>query len=87
VRGETYRAAHQGTKAAAEFQKILDHRGIVLNEPIGALAHLQIGRAYAMQGDTARAKAAYQDFLTLWKDADLDIPIFIAAKAEYAKLK
>jgi hypothetical protein len=74
-------------QAAAEFQKILDHRGIVLNEPIGALAHLQIGRAYAMQGDTARAKAAYQDFLTLWKDADLDIPIFIAAKAEYAKLK
>ena len=63
-----------------------DHRGIVLNGPIGALARLQIGRAYAMQGDTAKAKSAYQDFLTLWKDADSDIPIFIAAKAEYAKL-
>jgi predicted Zn-dependent protease len=87
VRGEAYLAAHQGSQAAAEFQKILDHRGIVLNEPIGALAHLQIGRAYAMQGDTAKARAAYQDFLTLWKDADADIPILIAAKAEYAKVK
>ena len=87
VRGEAYLATHQGTEAAAEFQKILDHRGIVLNSPIGALAHLQIGRAYALQGDTAKAKAAYQDFLTLWKDADPDIPILIAAKAEYAKLQ
>ena len=86
VRGGAYLAAHQGSEAAAEFQKILDHRGIVLNSPIGALAHLQLARAYAMQGDTAKAKAAYQDFLTLWKDADPDIPIFIAAKAEYAKL-
>ena len=87
VRGEAYLAAHQGSEAAAEFQKILDHRGIVLNEPIGALAHLGLARAYVLQGDTAKAKAAYQDFLTLWKDADPDIPIFIAAKAEYAKLK
>jgi eukaryotic-like serine/threonine-protein kinase len=87
VRGEANLTAHQGKEAAAEFQKILDHRGIVLNEPIGALAHLQLGRAYAMQGDTAKAKAAYEDFITLWKDADPDIPIFIAAKAEYAKLK
>jgi predicted Zn-dependent protease len=87
VRGEAYLAAHQGNEAAAEFQKILDHRGIVLNEPIGALAHLQLGRAHAMQGDTARSRTAYQDFLTLWKDADPDIPILIAAKAEYAKLK
>ena len=86
LRGQAYLAAHQGSEAVAEFQKILDHRGIVLNQLIGALAHLQIGRAYAMQGDTAKAKAAYQDFLTLWKDADPDIPIFIAAKAEYAKL-
>jgi eukaryotic-like serine/threonine-protein kinase len=86
VRGEAYLAAHQGSEAAVEFQKILGHRGIVLNEPIGALAHLQIGRAYAMQGDTAKARAGYQDFLTLWKDADSDIPILIAAKAEYAKL-
>ena len=87
MRGEAYLAAHQGGKAATEFQKILDHRGVVLNEPIGALAHLQIGRAYALQGDTANAKAAYEDFLTLWKDADLDIPVLIAAKAEYAKLQ
>ena len=86
VRGEAYLGAHQGKEAAAEFQKILDHRGIVLNGLIGALAHLQIGRAYAMQGDTAKARAAYQDFLTLWKDADPDIPILIAAKAEYRKL-
>ena len=87
VRGEAYLAAHEGSEAATEFQKILDHRGIVLNEPIGALAHLQLGRAYALQGDTAKAKAAYQDFFTLWKDADPDIPILIAAKSEYAKLK
>jgi len=87
LRGEAYRASHQGSQAAAEFQKILDHREIVLNLPIGALAHLQIGRAYAMQGDTAKAKAAYQDFLTIWKDADPDIPIFVAAKSEYAKLQ
>ena len=87
VRGQAYLAAHKGSEAAAEFQKILDHRGIVGNNLIGALAHLQLGRAYAMQGDTTKAKAAYQDFLTLWKDADPDIPILIAAKAEYAKLK
>ena len=87
VRGESYLAAHQGGDAAAEFQKILDHRGIVLNEPIGALAHLQIARAYAIQGETAKAKAAYQDFLTLWKDADPDIPILRQAKAEYTKLE
>jgi serine/threonine protein kinase/tetratricopeptide (TPR) repeat protein len=87
VRGEAYLAAHQSSKAAAEFQKILDHRGIVWNSPIGALAHLQLGRAYAMQGDTAKAKAAYADFLTLWKNADLDIPIVKQAKAEYARLQ
>jgi serine/threonine protein kinase/tetratricopeptide (TPR) repeat protein len=86
-RGLAYLAAHQGGEAAAEFQRILDHRGIVLNSPIGALAHLQLGRAYAVQGDTAKAKAAYQDFLTLWKDADPDIPILKQAKAEYAKLQ
>jgi hypothetical protein len=87
VRGRVYLAAHQGSKAASEFQKILDHRGVIINEPIGALAHLQIGRAYALQGDTAKAKAAYQDFLTLWKDADPDIPILKEAKVEYAKLQ
>ncbi len=86
VRGEAYLAAHQGREAAAEFQKILDHRGIVLNEPIGALAHLQLGRAYTLQGETAKARVAYQDFLTLWKDADPDIPVLKEAKAEYAKL-
>jgi predicted Zn-dependent protease len=87
VRGEAHLAAHHGSEAAAEFQKIVDHRGIVLNSPIGALAHLQLGRAYAMQGDTTKAKAAYQDFFTLWKDADPDIPILKQAKAEYAKLQ
>ena len=87
VQGEAYLVAHQATKAAAEFQKILDHRGIVWNSSIGALAHLQLGRACAMQGDTPRAKAAYTDFLTLWKDADPDIPILKQAKAEYAKLQ
>ena len=87
VRGEVYLAAHQGSEAAAEFQKILDHRGIVWNSPIGALAHLQLGRAYAMQGDTVKARGAYNDFLTLWKDAALDIPILKQAKAEYAKLQ
>ena len=87
VRGEAYLAVHRGGEAAAEFQKILDHRGIVLNEPIGALAHLQLGRAYTLCGDTAKAKAAYQDFLTLWKDADPAIPILKQAKAEYAKLR
>jgi eukaryotic-like serine/threonine-protein kinase len=89
VRGEAYLAAHRGSEAQAEFQKILDHRGIALNGPgpIGALAHLQIGRAYATQGDTVKARAAYQDFLTLWKDADSDIPILVAAKSECAKLQ
>jgi tetratricopeptide (TPR) repeat protein/predicted Ser/Thr protein kinase len=87
VRGEAYLMLHDGNRAAAEFQKFIDHRGMVVNFPLGALARLELARAYAMQGDTAKAKAAYQDFLTLWKDADPDIPILIAAKAEYAKLK
>jgi tetratricopeptide (TPR) repeat protein/predicted Ser/Thr protein kinase len=86
LRGEAYLALRQGPQAAAEFQKFLDRRGVVLNFPLAALAHLQLGRAYAMQGDTAKARAAYQDFLTLWKDADPDIPILKQAKAEYAKL-
>jgi tetratricopeptide (TPR) repeat protein len=86
VRGEAYLAAHQGSEAAVEFQRILDHRGIALNEPISALAHLQLGRAYTISGDTGSAKAAYQDFLTLWKDADPDVPILKQAKAEYARL-
>jgi class 3 adenylate cyclase/Flp pilus assembly protein TadD len=115
VRGEAYLSAHQGREAAAEFQKILDQRGVVTNEPIGALAHLGLARAYALQAgfvapgfspahsaatkggatqggsapDTAafaKARAAYNDFLTLWKDADPNIPVLIAAKSEYAKL-
>jgi eukaryotic-like serine/threonine-protein kinase len=87
IRGEAYLALHQGSQAAAEYQKILDHRGIVLNFPIGALAHLGLARAYVLQGDTGKACAAYQDFLTLWKGADPDVPILKQAKAEYAKLQ
>jgi eukaryotic-like serine/threonine-protein kinase len=87
VRGEAYLAARQGREAAVEFQKIFDHRGIVVSDPIGALAHLQLGRAYALAGDKTKARNAYQDFLTLWKDADLDIPILKQAKAEYAELQ
>ena len=87
VRGQAYLAEHNGLAAESEFQKLLDHRGIVQNYLLGALAHLQIGRAYAMAGDTAKAKSAYQDFLGLWKDADPDIPILKEAKAEYAKLQ
>jgi DNA-binding winged helix-turn-helix (wHTH) protein len=87
IRGLAYLAAHQGAEAAAEFQKILDHRGLVISDPIGSLAHLQLGRAYAVSGDKTKAKSAYQDFLTLWKDADPDVPIFKQAKAEYAKLQ
>jgi len=86
LRGLAYLAAHQGS-AAAEFQKILNHSGVVVNEPIGALAHLGLGRAYALSGDASKAKSAYQDFLALWKDADPDIPILKQAKAEYAKLQ
>ena len=87
IRGQAYLAAHNGTAAAAEFQKFLDHRGIVINFPLGALAHLGLARAYAMAGDTVKAKSAYRDFLALWKDADPDIPILKQAKAEYAKLQ
>jgi serine/threonine protein kinase/predicted Zn-dependent protease len=87
VRGQAYLAGHQETGATAEFQKILDHRGVVFNEPIGALAHLGLARAYALQGDTVKARTAYKDFLTLWKDADPDVPILKEAKAEYAKLE
>jgi len=87
LRGEAYLMLHDGNRAAAEFQKFIDHRGVVMNFPWGALARLGRARAYAMQGDTAKARAAYQDFLTLWKDADPDIPILKEAKAEYARLQ
>jgi len=86
-RGAAYLALHQGTEAAVEFQKILDHRGMVISDPIGALAHLQLGRALVLAGNSVKAKLAYQDFLSLWKDADPDIPIFKQARAEYAKLE
>ena len=86
VRGNSYLAAHRSGEAAAEFQEILDHQGAVLFRPWRAIAVLGLARAYALQGDTAKAKTTYDDFLALWKDADPDIPIFIAAKTEYAKL-
>ena len=86
VRGQAYLAARQGSQAAAEFQKILDHRGIVASDPIGAVARFELGRALVSSGDKTEAKAAYQDFLKLWKDADPDIPILQQAKAEYARL-
>ncbi|HYR90388.1 MAG TPA: protein kinase [Terriglobia bacterium] len=87
VRGQAYLAMNQGAQAAAEFDKILSRRGIVYNDPVGAVARLQLGRAYLVAGDTTKAKAAYQDFLTLWKDADPDIPILKQARAEFAALR
>jgi eukaryotic-like serine/threonine-protein kinase len=87
LRGEAYLAAKQGAAAKVEFQKILDHPGVVLNNSIGALAHLGLGRASALAGDDAKAKIAYQDFLALWKNADPDVPILQQAKTEYAKWK
>jgi tetratricopeptide (TPR) repeat protein len=87
LRGEAYLMLNDGNRAAAEFQKFLDHRGLVGNFPWGALARLGLARAYVLKGDTAKAKSAYKDFLTLWKEADPDIPIFKQAKAEYAKLQ
>jgi ATP/maltotriose-dependent transcriptional regulator MalT len=87
IRGEAYLANHNGAAAAREFQKFLDHRGLVVNYPLASLAHLGLARAYALSGDTAKAKTTYQDFFTLWKDADPEIPILKEAKAEYAKLQ
>ena len=87
LRGQADLAAHDGSSAAVEFNKFLEHHGIVINFPLGALAHLGLARAYAMSGDTTKAKTAYQDFFALWKDADPEIPILKEAKAEYAKLQ
>jgi hypothetical protein len=87
LRGMAYLAEKHGLPAAGEFQKILGHAGIVGNQPIGVLARLGLARAYAQSGDTAKSKAAYQDFFTLWKDADSDVPIYRQAKAEYAKVQ
>ena len=86
MRGEAYLAAKRYVEAAAEFQKVLNHRGIVFADPIGALARVQLGRAYALAGDKAKAKSAYDDSLALWKDADRDIPVLKQARAEYARL-
>jgi eukaryotic-like serine/threonine-protein kinase len=87
MRGQAYLGIHQGSAAAAEFQRLLDHAGIVQNFLLGSLAHLGLARAYTLAGDTAKSRTAYQDFFALWKDADPDIPILKQAKAEYAKLK
>jgi len=87
VRGLAFLTAHNGAAAAGEFQKILDHRGIVLNLPLGTLAQLQLGRAYTLSSDTAKARSTYQDFFNVWKDADPDIPILKRAREEYAKLQ
>jgi tetratricopeptide (TPR) repeat protein len=86
VRGEAYLAAGRGQEAAEEFRKVLSHRGIVMADPIGALAHLQMGRAYVLAGDKSKARSAYREFLTIWKDADTDIPLMKHASTEYAKL-
>ena len=87
MRGLAFLTAHNGAAAAGEFQKILDHRGIVLNLPLGTLAQLQLGRAYTLSSDTAKARSTYQDFFNVWKDADPDIPILKRAREEYAKLQ
>jgi tetratricopeptide (TPR) repeat protein len=87
VRGEAYLMLHDGNRAAAEFQKFIDHRGLVRNSQIGMLARLGLARAYALQGNTTKARAAYQDFLALWKDADPDIPMLKQARTEYSNLK
>jgi eukaryotic-like serine/threonine-protein kinase len=87
VRGEALRAERRYAEAVVEFKKILNHRGLVGLDPIGALAYVQLGRTFALSGDTTKAKTAYQDFLTLWKDADPEVPILKQAKAEYAKLQ
>jgi hypothetical protein len=86
LRGQAFAAEHRYSEAAAEFQKILDHRGLVGLDPIGALAHLQLGRVFVLSGDKAKAKAAYEAFLTLWKNADPAIPVLRSAKAEYGRL-
>jgi tetratricopeptide (TPR) repeat protein len=87
VRGNAYLSTHRGKEAVTEFQKILNHRGVVLNQPLGALAYLEVARAYAIQGDKVSAAGMYQEFFDLWKNADSDIPTLKQARAEFAKLK
>jgi hypothetical protein len=87
ARGLAHLGLRQGAAAAREFQKIVDHPGLVLADPVGAVARLQLGRALALTGDSGKARVAYQDFLTLWKDADPDLPILWQARAEFARLR
>jgi tetratricopeptide (TPR) repeat protein len=87
LRGQAYLAMQKGEAAAGEFQKILDHPGIALNFPIAALAHLQLGRALAAMGAASDARREYLEFLTLWKEADSNVPVLAAARAEYDRLK
>jgi tetratricopeptide (TPR) repeat protein len=87
VRGQAYLKAKRETEAAVEFQKLEDHPGIVLADLIGVMARLQLGRIFALSGNTAKAEATYQELLTLWKDADSDLPVINQARAEYAKLR
>ncbi len=87
LRGEACLRWKKGAEAAAEFRKVIDHRGVVLNYPLGSLAHLGLARAYTLQGDTAKARSSYNEFLGLWKKADPDIPILRQANAESAKLE
>jgi hypothetical protein len=87
VRGGAYLAAHDGPAAAAEFQNILHHPGFALNEPIAVLAHLGLARAYMLEDEKAKARAAYQEFLSLWKNADPDVPVLKQARIEAAKVR
>jgi len=87
TRGQAFLALHDGSEAAAEFQKIIDHPNFLMEDPLGALAYLGIARAHALRGDRQKARAEYETFLTLWKDADPDVPIYQAAKSEYAHLQ
>ena len=87
VRGLAYLAAHRGDEAAAEFQKVVDHRSVVVSDPIGALARVQLGRAFAMAGNSAKARTSYQEFLTLWKTADPDLALPQQARMELAALR
>jgi tetratricopeptide (TPR) repeat protein len=87
ARGEAFLAEGRGAEAATEFQKILDHRGVVGSDPVGALARLELGRAYRLSGDDARAKAAYEDFFKLWKDADANVPVLMKARSEYTAIR
>ena len=87
VRGEAFLAEGRGAEAAKEFRKMLDHRGVMASDPISALARLELGRAYRLSGDSVKAKAAYEDFFTLWKDADASVPVLTQARNEYTAIR